>query len=298
MREGSRSRHLVRYLSMLVVLAMVVLPVFTAFHSTASGDEAAQGSNDPSRVDLSKEKVVTHQGNLDSSRAYDGARSDLALSGAPGDIYEIGARASFLFSDWGKWYYNATDPSDYMTIVKRAESNHSEVWVAEDLLYWEGDERNALVAQISVTDDHVEYLVEEFEKNIYPTLSEFVSPAPPRDGENSVPKSIGLPYFGTNVSGRVMIVIFNMVDGDFYYPGGGYLGMYSPPMAEYYDRNIVFMDSWDWNNRTGPQPEIPYDHDHVSYGYERTLAHEYEHVLGDNANTNQVQFLSEGTGPD
>ncbi len=297
MREGSHLNWATCFLSAIAVLSLIVA-MFASMTSANAYDDRVdvkglEGLND---LDSSMNvKTIAHANAIDLRRAYDGAVSQQQMSDPPGDSYEVGMKASFLLSDWGKWYYNETNPSDYMTFIKRAESNHSEVWVAEDLSFMSGDERNVLSIQIEVTDAHIDYIVQEFEGNIYPTLTAFIGPSPPRDGENSAPKSMNLPYFASNSTGRVMIVIFNIVDSAFFYPWGhgGIFGMYNPPTTDYYDRNIVFLDSWDWNNRTGTQDESILDH--ISFGYEGALAHEYEHLLGDYANREQVAFLSEGS---
>jgi hypothetical protein len=294
---GRKHSRMLSCLAILIALIMVAgtLAGLASSGVSAKGDSTQNFSEAKAQDKAATEKPVPHSSQAGTWKAAEEAGAAPLLYGGPGDTYEVGARASILLSDWGKWFYNETDSSSYMTFVKKAESNHSEVWVADDLSFMPGDERNLLSSQINVTDEDVDYLVHEFEENIYPTLTGFVGPAPPRDGENSVPKSMGLPYFGTNSSGRVMIIIFNIVDSVFFYPWGhgGILGMYNPPTTDYYDRNILFLDSWDWTNRTGAQDDSVLDH--FSFGYEGTLAHEYEHLLGDYANREQVAFLSEGS---
>ncbi|MBM3677143.1 MAG: hypothetical protein FJW96_04570 [Actinobacteria bacterium] len=64
--------------------------------------------------------------------------------------------------------------------VLRAIGEHAEVWVAEDILFQDGDCRNG--ERTTVTDQQVTYLLGEFDDNIHPKESAAFSVAPDRDG--------------------------------------------------------------------------------------------------------------------
>ena len=224
----------------------------------------------------------------------------------PGDIYDVGAKALFRTGSSGKWFYNGTDYSpltthntSYMIFTKRAETNHSEIWVADDLSFFPGDPRNDNPGKyFAINDTNAQYMADQFENQIYLKMTAFFGPAPARDGENSQLKDQGLPYFGTNITGRVMIMIYNIVDSqdpvtsNFMNPlfGTYTAGSYGSSATEYYDRNIINMDSYDWKNRTGPQPGSL----SRPYLYEGVVAHEYQHLLNDVFNPDQAAFLNEG----
>jgi hypothetical protein len=297
--ERSARNNMIALLAIWLALLMVTISFTIMLPSVGVADSINSHNlnSDGKNISQSKGSSVKHAREIDPQKAYHELKSLDIQNSAINGQYNVGDSASFLLGDWGKWYYNATDPNDYMIFTKRAETNTSEIWVAEDLSFMQGDERNSFSNQILVSDDKVEYLAHQFEDTIYPTVSKFVSSIPLKDGENSIPKSEGQPYFSTNISGKVMIMIFNIVDDAFLYPwyeegGGSIMGMYNPSTTEYYDRNIIFLDSWDWNNRTGEQTDPSLAH--YSYAYERTLAHEYQHLLNDYANPDQVAFLNEG----
>jgi hypothetical protein len=97
------------------------------------------------------------------------------------------------------------------------------------------------------------------------------------------------PYFGTNVSGRIMLMVFNIVDDSYFdstYPS--YIaGYFSPSMDTTYDRNIIHADCWDWENRTTGTSARP-------WVYESTVTHEYQHLLNNFFNPEQISFVNEG----
>jgi hypothetical protein len=55
----------------------------------------------------------------------------------------------------------------------------------------------------------------------------------------------------------------------------------------YYDRNVIHLDSYDWSNRLGPDVPRP-------FVYESTVAHEYQHLLHDDLDADEVSFINEG----
>jgi hypothetical protein len=132
-------------------------------------------------------------------------------------------------------------------------------------------------------------MAKHFETVVYPNMTAFYGAPPQIDGENSWFKAQGRPYFGTNVTGRVMIMAFNIVDESFWdssYPSY-IVGYFSPDMDGLYDRNIIHMDIWDWQNRTTGSSARP-------WVYESTLAHEYQHLLNNFFNPDQISFVNEG----
>jgi hypothetical protein len=86
-----------------------------------------------------------------------------------------------------------------------------------------------------------------------------------------------------------MIMVFNIVDESFWdstYPS--YIaGYFSSSMDSAYDRNIIHVDCWDWENRTTGTSARP-------WVYESTVAHEYQHLLNDFFNPEQISFVNEG----
>ena len=64
-------------------------------------------------------------------------------------------------------------------------------------------------------------------------------------------------------------------------------GFYSPSYEYYFDRNIITIDSHDWANRIGPNAARP-------YLYEGIIAHEMQHLIHADADSDEESFVNEG----
>ncbi|MDD1743366.1 MAG: hypothetical protein LUO85_01930, partial [Methanomassiliicoccales archaeon] len=278
---------------------LMAVPALTATSSGAAASADKELAYDMIDIDQAKAKQT---GDLGSAYYADSAAGLKAY--APGNFYNVSDQASFWVSENGKWYYNdstfspsTSDPSSWMTFTKRGEGNMSEVWVANDLEFFPGDFRNALTDQLTVTDEKVNYIIDQFDNVIYPKMTDFFAPAPPRDGENAVMKDYGYDYFNTNVTGRIMLMVFNIVDNNlfadplcnFTTPSyRSYVAGYSWGQVDYYyDRTVIQLDNWEWNYRTGMN-------DYRPFAIESVVAHEYQHELNAYLNGGQASFLNEG----
>lgn len=160
---------------------------------------------------------------------------------------------------------------------------YGEVWVANDLDYPEGDPRNA-DGVTTVTDEQVTYLLNEFDENIYEQEVEFFDAPDERTGEQAM-----FPEYHQDESGRVVILIDNIKDDNYYDPNyPSYIaGYFSPTISDFTDRNVMTIDSFDWANRTGPDAEKP-------FLYEGTFAHEFQHLLHHDSDPAEENFINEG----
>lgn len=284
-------RNAAKILSIAIVLAMVlgafavVAPALSAPVAPAATDSAKFADPEP----MYAGEEYRNQ-NLDySAMAADLDSVDGSSMVAPGNIYPNGSVARYYVGTYGSWAYNTTGATGYMHFMKMAETTHCELWVATDLAFPAGDPRNAFTSRISISNAQAQYMATHFETVIYPNMTAFFGEPPQIDGENSWFKAQGRPYFGTNVTGRVMIMAFNIVDESFWdanYPSY-IVGYFSPDMDSLYDRNIIHMDIWDWENRTTATSARP-------WVYESTIAHEYQHLLNNYFNPEQISFVNEG----
>lgn len=182
---------------------------------------------------------------------------------------------------------------------KVAESTGAELWVQANLAWPAGDPR----ATPMVTCEQAAYLVGEYENNIYPTEVGFYGAPAFHDGSNqvlsdpafwapdAVPAFLADPtsYNPADSAGRQVILVSNIRDDSYYdstYPN--YIaGFYSPTFELYFDRNIMSIDAYDWANRVGPDGGRP-------YLYESVFAHEYQHLLHDDYDSDEISWVNEG----
>jgi hypothetical protein len=85
------------------------------------------------------------------------------------------------------------------------------------------------------------------------------------------------------------VLVSNIRDDNYYDPDYElYIaGFYSPTFEGYFDRNVMSIDAWEWENRIGPDVEKP-------YLYEGIFAHEYQHLLHDDYDPLEENWINEG----
>ncbi|MGD8996827.1 MAG: immune inhibitor A [Anaerolineae bacterium] len=168
-----------------------------------------------------------------------------------------------------------------------AETGGSELWVQADLSWPAGDPRDTPM----VTCEQAAYLLDEFDNNINPVETDFFGPADFHDGTYSLLEAWGYvpPGYYSNEDGRQVVLVSNVRDDNYYDPTyPNYIaGFYSPTFEAYFDRNIMSIDSYDWANRVGPDGSRP-------YLYEGVFAHEYQHLLHDDYDGDEENFINEG----
>jgi len=194
--------------------------------------------------------------------------------------FEIGDIAIWAFADFYTGYY-------YFSYFRlRAIGAHTEVWVRPGLGWPAGDPRPTPI----VTDAQINYLIGEFENNIYPKDTQYFGQPAFRDGSYAeAPSYFGLPddYYKED-NGRDVILVSNIRDENYYdwtYPSF-VIGFYSSTFGDtYFDRNIISIDCNQWETRMGPGSE----HD-----YEGTIAHEYQHLIHRDMLPGDALFMNEG----
>ena len=148
----------------------------------------------------------------------------------------------------------------------RGVGKHIEVWVASDsddtssnLNFPAGDCRNG--SRTRVTDAQINGLIDAYDNNILPKESQAFSVAPARDGSGApLAGLLGLPanyYKGDG--GKTVTLVDNVRDSNFYdtnnSQGNSYIaGFFYSVFNEYFNRNVMTIDGWDWMHRTGANP--------------------------------------------
>ena len=181
-----------------------------------------------------------------------------------------------------------------------------EIWVANELAFPSGDCRNSVQggARLRMSAGEVGYLVDQFDRNIYPKESQAFSVPPNRDGTQS---QLNPRIFDPTGSGeKVVLLVDNVRDESYYDPNNSrnlpyVAGFFSAQLTEVFDRNIMTIDAYDWLHRTGPNPPhepVPGDLCASAparpFSYEGVVAHEYQHLLEYYEDRNEVEWVNEG----
>lgn len=254
-----------------------ILALLTAMLPTTAF--ASKGGIDYKPVDVGpelREWEVTPDQFVGNPDDLDVAEAVAAAAGTPYYDCIVDAKWWLALNDYTGFYF-----WDVFYLV--AESTGAEVWVQDDLSYPAGDPRPTPV----VTCEQAAYLAGEFDNNMYPTETAFFGEPDFHDGSYQLLDPDPDYYF--NEAGRQIVLVSNVRDDNYYDPTyPNYIaGFYSPTFEYYFDRNIMSIDSHDWANRVGPDGSRP-------YLYEGVFAHEYQHLLHDDYDSDEENFVNEG----
>jgi hypothetical protein len=218
---------------------------------------------------------------------------------------EVGDQARWVaLNDVGQFYYTKT-------FELRALNDQGEVWIAvgegrdadgaldgiTGLNFPAGDCRNDGVRNV-VTDAQAQYLLDQFTTQIKPTDESWFGPPDFRDGSTGL-----LPR--PSAAGKQVVLVDNVRDDNFYDTNNSqtlpYIaGFYTSAMIDFHDRNVMSIDGWDWLHRTGANPPHDPSSDPCTsaparpFLYEGTFAHEYQHLIHHDYDSDEVNWVNEG----
>ncbi|MFX1391665.1 MAG: hypothetical protein ACFE9Z_16490 [Promethearchaeota archaeon] len=193
---------------------------------------------------------------------------------------DIGMVLPFASLDYFNGYY-------FLDLFElRAVGDNAEIWVQLDIGWDEGDPR----PDPNITNAQCEYLADEFDTNIYPLVTDYFGMPEFHDGSNAI-----FPYFFDpplpldtyyDEPGKSIVLVSNIRDENYYDYTYPYfvIGVFSPTIEGWFDRNVVSLDAYNWENYLGgPGGQ-----------YEGTLAHEYQHLIHDDYQEVKTAFMNEG----
>ncbi len=257
---------------------------------------------------------------IDDTRQFGGVKDPTLVTQAPGlaeEVARLNGRSMrpARVGDTRFWLglddYNGTFYVKQYTL--RGVGRRAEVWVASDsddvstgLEFPTNDCRNDGVRTV-VTDEQVQYLLDEFDGNMYPIESALFSVPPPLDGDNApLAEILGLPAdYYAGAGDKIVVLVDNFRDANFYdtnnantysYIAGFYWSLYD----YFFNRLTMNIDGWDWLHRTGENPPNDPTADPCTHAparphlYEGTFAHEYQHLLENYKDWDEVPWVNEG----
>jgi hypothetical protein len=195
----------------------------------------------------------------------------------------------------------------------RGIGDHIEVWVASDEdeistgTDFPGDDcRNDGVRNV-ITDDQVNYLIDQFDNTMYPIESDAFSVGPSLDGRGApLAEILELPRgYYRGPGDRIVALIDNVRDENFYdtdnSQGLTYIaGFYFSLFDFYFNRQTMTIDAFDWLHRTGANPphepsaDLCLNANARPFLYEGVFAHEYQHLLENYVDFDETIWMNEG----
>ncbi|MBN1304470.1 MAG: immune inhibitor A [Anaerolineales bacterium] len=124
-----------------------------------------------------------------------------------------------------------------------------------------------------ISTTQLAYLLDEFDNTIYPTNTSVFGEPLPRGDEGQ----------------KVWILIHNIRDEAFYdCEAESYIaGYFSASEDAENNKNMMHIDSYDWQNRTGPDSDRP-------FLYEGVFAHEFQHLIHFDMDPDEPSWVDEG----
>lgn len=275
----------------LVVMAFsaisLIMPTTSVTNDSMVPEPLLIDNNVRHRIDTTPVDLTLSPSLLQS--AVNGPNMKMSASNGVADS-AVGSQKLFLVLDdyYGGYFF------DLFTLY--AQSDDGEVWVQNNRDWLPGDPRSNDLQEVTVAQ--AEYLLNEFQNNIYAKDTAFYGVPGYQDGSNNI---FGGPAYCTasglpaewcdwsDSNGRTAILVSNVEDDNFYDPTyPNYIaGFYSSQLDGYFDRNIMTIDSYDWLNRVGPDGNRP-------FLYESTFAHEYQHLIHADYVPSDETFINEG----
>ncbi|WP_344603604.1 peptidase M6 immune inhibitor A [Sporichthya brevicatena] len=223
----------------------------------------------------------------------------------PADTPEVGTKRLWPALDMVGKTSNSVPPfglylKEYTLQAKR---ENIEIWVAsgtDDIStgtqFPAGDCRSVEADPTVVTPAQAQALADEFQDKQLPISSKYFSTAPPRDGTKGIGQLglLGGPDFTGN-GNSVVTLVDNVRDPNFYdfVNNRTYIaGFFAPIFNLITDRNVMTIDAFDWQHRTGANPKNEPDEDICKSRparprtYESVFIHEYQHLLHSYTNPN------------
>ncbi|MBB6218897.1 hypothetical protein HNQ80_005072 [Anaerosolibacter carboniphilus] len=187
--------------------------------------------------------------------------------------------SNFTFDGGTKYFLNYE--LGFKEFTLRSQGENVEVWVANDLSF--PDDRPAHI----ITQEQVDRMKDTFEEKVYLTDTAFFGTPDSHDGSNSTLAELGyVPegyYVSEDGSDKVIILVDNIIDEQYYDPTYPFFvaGFYWGTLERYIDRNIITIDSKDWNTR-------------LETTFLPTTAHEFQHLIHADNDPDEETWINEG----
>ncbi|GAA2610835.1 hypothetical protein GCM10010399_47130 [Dactylosporangium fulvum] len=291
-----RKRLVTTAVAVLAAPVLVALPVSPAQAAPVKAPAAPGASKTSDTRHMTRTQFTLDGKLVDTSKtAKPAQKRSLTAAETP----PVGTVRQWLGSDD---YQGRLYRKDY---VLRGVGEHIEVWVAVDTSFPAGDCRNSVPNTTTVTDAQVANFIHEFDTNMYPKETAAFSTPPDRDGSNALlgPDANGNGGVYTGGGNKTVTLVDNVRDDNYYtFPAAPtYIaGFFSSQFNELFDRNVMTIDAYDWEHRTGANPVDAPTSDLCTsrparpYLYEGTFAHEWQHLLQYYTDPNEGVWLNEG----
>jgi len=262
----------------ITIIALLTLSsfglLFTSLLTPAAAKTLDLSAYGPMALDASPEMLGEKEVAIREYAAEVGAAE--ATQASPiGEPATVGEGFTITVSDFTGMDYDETfvvvmDGTHGIILIEEAAWDDYNVTTDEYVfpnpnLVWRDEDR--------ISTAKLAYLLDEFDNNIYPTCTGIFGQHLVRGDEGQ----------------KIWILIFNIRDESYYDPAQtSYIaGYFSVSENSVNNKNIMHIDSYNWEDRTGPGVARP-------YLYEGVFAHEFEHLIHFDIDPDEPSWVDEG----
>ncbi|MFX1359159.1 MAG: hypothetical protein ACFE8T_02320 [Promethearchaeota archaeon] len=246
------------------VLMFLVIPT-TSSESPLSLDYRAP--TDLSPKDLGYEEMAIRK------KAAEVGVAEATQASPIGEPADVGDEFTFPLSDS---YLGTRYDEDFIVLL---EGTHCLILITKDA-YDSYDGTYYYYANPYGTWDHywdnitlaqLQFLLDEFDNTIYPTVTDTFGESLPRGDEGQ----------------KVWALIFNIRSASYYDDSAtSYtVGYFSAAVSTEFNKNIMHIDTYDWENRLGPG---------TNHLMEGVFAHEFQHLVSFDQDPDEPSWVDEG----
>lgn len=225
--------------------------------------------------------VDSHLDYLSGDAVYRQSADAKVKAQAPATAAEAEAatdNGDFTYDGGTKYFLNYE--LDFKTFTLRSEGDQVEIWVADDISFQPGDPRPT----DRITQEQVDKLRDEFDRNIYPVATSFFGTPEALDGSQSLLTEWGMfpeGYYGG--SNKVIILVDNVKDENYYDPTYPFFiaGFFWQTLESYINRNIITIDTRSWETR-------------LENTFYPTAIHELQHLIHADNDPYEESWINEG----
>ncbi|MHA1985741.1 MAG: hypothetical protein ACW98D_03785 [Promethearchaeota archaeon] len=268
-----------KFIVLLTVFAFLNVTSLSFFVLTATARTTEPVFNEPLRIG---DKMRTANYGINEGSAAKGKGSS---STEVTDYTVVDTKEWLSLNDWEGYYF-----FDWFELWDVGVGTDTEIWIQQNRSWSDPDPQRRSYPVI--TGEQVATLLAEFEGNIVPTVEAYYGVPDTHDGTYSLLEAWGYvpPGYYYSPTGKNVVLVSNIRDENYYTDFPYYIaGFYSPTFEGYFDRNIISIDSYEWEERVGSDGDRP-------YLYEGVIAHEYQHLIHDDFFTpnSDASFMNEG----
>ncbi|MFX1447992.1 MAG: hypothetical protein ACFFCG_07625, partial [Promethearchaeota archaeon] len=274
-------------IALVIILSLSIVGMFGVINVAAADSNSVHPLVEMPLMDLTHENFA-----LKEAQASEVEPLGSSPSGQPvfeGDEYTFNVSDDGLGIDYEEDFVVVRDGVNIILLVTK---DAYEFWLINGYYYFinpigDGTQPWLRFGDV-ITDEMLDYMVDEFDNNMYPTMMEIygVPASRPDDGIDTD-------------RDKIWTLIFNIRDDAYYNPAAtSYIaGYFSLADSNTYQKNIMHIDTYEWQYRCGDADNSWFDANHPRANpnmYEGTFAHEYEHMIHADIDPDEPSWVDEG----